>query len=236
MTKVKSEEASEGTPSDPSEAKETGQNWQYHGQDLDTQFYNPNFQPLGRCSGSQEGQNQGQDGGPFRHARDVVHPVDGKPHWEIAMQIDEMDDQRHRHLHRSGAPQKDQKMIILLSIVKAGGPKAQAPACSQQAAENSGDPTKPAFPQSSVFAGSNFLYSGGTEERLQQTFVCDILIHPEFSIEEESKEHTSSINNIALVKQINPIKFNEYVQPIPLTIDTIYQKNSEFLFATYDGE
>uniref|UniRef100_A0A915JYL1 Uncharacterized protein n=1 Tax=Romanomermis culicivorax TaxID=13658 RepID=A0A915JYL1_ROMCU len=30
-----------------------------------------------------------------------------KLRWEVDMQIDKVDDQRRRHLHRSGAPQKD---------------------------------------------------------------------------------------------------------------------------------
>uniref|UniRef100_A0A915HKD3 Uncharacterized protein n=1 Tax=Romanomermis culicivorax TaxID=13658 RepID=A0A915HKD3_ROMCU len=54
------------------------------------------------------------------------------------MQIEQMDDQGRRHLHRNGVPQKDQKMAIL-SIDEGGGPKAQAPACSQQAL---GKPTR----------------------------------------------------------------------------------------------
>uniref|UniRef100_A0A915KRB6 Uncharacterized protein n=1 Tax=Romanomermis culicivorax TaxID=13658 RepID=A0A915KRB6_ROMCU len=44
-----------------------------------------------------------------KHVVSVGHPVDGKLRQEIAMQIDELDDQQRRHLHRSGAPQKDQK-------------------------------------------------------------------------------------------------------------------------------
>uniref|UniRef100_A0A915HHM0 Uncharacterized protein n=1 Tax=Romanomermis culicivorax TaxID=13658 RepID=A0A915HHM0_ROMCU len=40
----------------------------------------------------------------------VGHPVDGKLGWEIAVQIQELDNQRPRHLHRNGAPQKDQKL------------------------------------------------------------------------------------------------------------------------------
>uniref|UniRef100_A0A915JQH9 Uncharacterized protein n=1 Tax=Romanomermis culicivorax TaxID=13658 RepID=A0A915JQH9_ROMCU len=39
----------------------------------------------------------------------VRHPVDRKLHQEIAMQIDELDDQRRKHLHGNGAPQRDQK-------------------------------------------------------------------------------------------------------------------------------
>uniref|UniRef100_A0A915I7H1 Uncharacterized protein n=1 Tax=Romanomermis culicivorax TaxID=13658 RepID=A0A915I7H1_ROMCU len=53
----------------------------------------------------------------------------------MAVQIREMDDERHRHLHRSGAPKKDQKMMDLL-IVECRALKAQAPACSQQALGN----------------------------------------------------------------------------------------------------
>uniref|UniRef100_A0A915K9S3 Uncharacterized protein n=1 Tax=Romanomermis culicivorax TaxID=13658 RepID=A0A915K9S3_ROMCU len=42
----------------------------------------------------------------------VWHPVDGKSPWEIAMQIEKMDDQWCRHLHRSGDPKKDQNVMI----------------------------------------------------------------------------------------------------------------------------
>uniref|UniRef100_A0A915JIU7 Uncharacterized protein n=1 Tax=Romanomermis culicivorax TaxID=13658 RepID=A0A915JIU7_ROMCU len=35
------------------------------------------------------------------------HPVAGKLRWEIDMQIKKLDDQRRRHLHRSGAPQRE---------------------------------------------------------------------------------------------------------------------------------
>uniref|UniRef100_A0A915JSB5 Uncharacterized protein n=1 Tax=Romanomermis culicivorax TaxID=13658 RepID=A0A915JSB5_ROMCU len=38
--------------------------------------------------------------------------VAGKLQWEINMQIDELDDQGHRHLHRSGAPQRIRKFNI----------------------------------------------------------------------------------------------------------------------------
>uniref|UniRef100_A0A915IM38 Uncharacterized protein n=1 Tax=Romanomermis culicivorax TaxID=13658 RepID=A0A915IM38_ROMCU len=60
------------------------------------------------------------------HRPTVGHPVDGKPHREIAMQIDEMDDQQHKHLHRNGAPKKEQNIRL---IDKSEGPKTQAPAC-----------------------------------------------------------------------------------------------------------
>uniref|UniRef100_A0A915IW47 Uncharacterized protein n=1 Tax=Romanomermis culicivorax TaxID=13658 RepID=A0A915IW47_ROMCU len=46
----------------------------------------------------------------------VGHPVDGKWRREIAMQIDEMDDQRPKHLHRNGAPKKDEKHILLCPV------------------------------------------------------------------------------------------------------------------------
>uniref|UniRef100_A0A915IYG8 Uncharacterized protein n=1 Tax=Romanomermis culicivorax TaxID=13658 RepID=A0A915IYG8_ROMCU len=56
----------------------------------------------------------------------VGHPVDGKLHQEIDMQIDKLDDQRRRHLHRSAAPKKDQK---IRPTDRSEGPKAQVPAC-----------------------------------------------------------------------------------------------------------
>uniref|UniRef100_A0A915KTZ2 Uncharacterized protein n=1 Tax=Romanomermis culicivorax TaxID=13658 RepID=A0A915KTZ2_ROMCU len=62
----------------------------------------------------------------FLLSKIVGHPVDGKLHQEIAMQIDETDDQRCRHLHRNGAPKKEQK---IRPIDKSEGPEAQAPAC-----------------------------------------------------------------------------------------------------------
>uniref|UniRef100_A0A915IYB3 Uncharacterized protein n=1 Tax=Romanomermis culicivorax TaxID=13658 RepID=A0A915IYB3_ROMCU len=62
---------------------------------------------------------------PFRRARDGGHPVAGKLPWEIDMQIDELDDQRPRHLHRSGAPRKDENDNS--RIIWSEGPKAQAP-------------------------------------------------------------------------------------------------------------
>uniref|UniRef100_A0A915INJ8 Uncharacterized protein n=1 Tax=Romanomermis culicivorax TaxID=13658 RepID=A0A915INJ8_ROMCU len=37
-------------------------NWQHKNQDSAAQFYNLNFQPLGRCNQNQGGQDQGQDG------------------------------------------------------------------------------------------------------------------------------------------------------------------------------
>uniref|UniRef100_A0A915KF90 Uncharacterized protein n=1 Tax=Romanomermis culicivorax TaxID=13658 RepID=A0A915KF90_ROMCU len=46
-----------------------------------------------------------------------------------------MDDQGRKHLHRNGAPKKDQKVIIY-SADRSEGPKAQDPACSQQALED----------------------------------------------------------------------------------------------------
>uniref|UniRef100_A0A915JBK4 Uncharacterized protein n=1 Tax=Romanomermis culicivorax TaxID=13658 RepID=A0A915JBK4_ROMCU len=53
-----------------------------------------------------------------------------------------LDDQRRKHLHRNGAPQKDQKDITHPTDTSEG-PLAQAPACSQQALENPlGDPHK----------------------------------------------------------------------------------------------
>uniref|UniRef100_A0A915IWG7 Uncharacterized protein n=1 Tax=Romanomermis culicivorax TaxID=13658 RepID=A0A915IWG7_ROMCU len=57
-----------------------------------------------------------------------VHPVDGKLHREIAMQIDELDDQRHRHLHRNGVPQKDQKLNRPCRA-KGQGPRRQLADC-----------------------------------------------------------------------------------------------------------
>uniref|UniRef100_A0A915J965 Uncharacterized protein n=1 Tax=Romanomermis culicivorax TaxID=13658 RepID=A0A915J965_ROMCU len=48
-----------------------------------------------------------------------------------------------KHLHRNGALKKDEKIY---STDRCIGPKAQAPACSQQALENPlGDPTNPIF-------------------------------------------------------------------------------------------
>uniref|UniRef100_A0A915HIA1 Uncharacterized protein n=1 Tax=Romanomermis culicivorax TaxID=13658 RepID=A0A915HIA1_ROMCU len=35
------------------------------------------------------------------------HPVAGKLRWAFHIQIDELDDQRCKHLHRDGAPQRD---------------------------------------------------------------------------------------------------------------------------------
>uniref|UniRef100_A0A915J938 Uncharacterized protein n=1 Tax=Romanomermis culicivorax TaxID=13658 RepID=A0A915J938_ROMCU len=42
--------------------------------------------------------------------------------WEVDMQINKMDDQQRRHLHRSGAPQKDGNLILQ----KSKEPEAQA--------------------------------------------------------------------------------------------------------------
>uniref|UniRef100_A0A915IBR1 Uncharacterized protein n=1 Tax=Romanomermis culicivorax TaxID=13658 RepID=A0A915IBR1_ROMCU len=43
------------------------------------------------------------------------------------MQIDELDDQQCRHLHRSGAPQREGSEVIIQRIVWSEGSKAQAP-------------------------------------------------------------------------------------------------------------
>uniref|UniRef100_A0A915K324 Uncharacterized protein n=1 Tax=Romanomermis culicivorax TaxID=13658 RepID=A0A915K324_ROMCU len=40
----------------------------------------------------------------------VGHPVDGKSDPEIAIQIDDLDDQQRKHLHRNGAPKKRPKL------------------------------------------------------------------------------------------------------------------------------
>uniref|UniRef100_A0A915HV50 Uncharacterized protein n=1 Tax=Romanomermis culicivorax TaxID=13658 RepID=A0A915HV50_ROMCU len=55
---------------------------------------------------------------------------------EIAMQIEEMDDQRRRHFCIEVERHRKTKVIIIFSIVEGGGPKAQVPVCSQQALEN----------------------------------------------------------------------------------------------------
>uniref|UniRef100_A0A915LAG7 Uncharacterized protein n=1 Tax=Romanomermis culicivorax TaxID=13658 RepID=A0A915LAG7_ROMCU len=67
----------------------------------------------------------------IQNALDFVgHPVDGKSHWEIAMQIKELDNKWYRHF-----------CIEIYLINGSKGPKAQAPTCSQQALENPpGDP------------------------------------------------------------------------------------------------
>uniref|UniRef100_A0A915JYG6 Uncharacterized protein n=1 Tax=Romanomermis culicivorax TaxID=13658 RepID=A0A915JYG6_ROMCU len=39
----------------------------------------------------------------------VGQRVAGKLRWEIDMQIKELDDQRCKHLHRSGAPQREER-------------------------------------------------------------------------------------------------------------------------------
>uniref|UniRef100_A0A915HM32 Uncharacterized protein n=1 Tax=Romanomermis culicivorax TaxID=13658 RepID=A0A915HM32_ROMCU len=51
-----------------------------------------------------------------------------KLRWEVDMQIDKVDDQLCRHLHRSGAPQKDGKAIFHLErrVKGPGAPLAEA--------------------------------------------------------------------------------------------------------------
>uniref|UniRef100_A0A915J9Q9 Uncharacterized protein n=1 Tax=Romanomermis culicivorax TaxID=13658 RepID=A0A915J9Q9_ROMCU len=69
------------------------------------------------------------------------HPVDGKSHWEITMQIDNLDDRQRKHLHRNGGPKKRPKVILASNPTDRQEQRAKGPGASLLTA-SSGRPVR----------------------------------------------------------------------------------------------
>uniref|UniRef100_A0A915JCX4 Uncharacterized protein n=1 Tax=Romanomermis culicivorax TaxID=13658 RepID=A0A915JCX4_ROMCU len=110
MAEAKSEEVFKGILRDPMEAKETGK------AKAETGTCSFTIQILNRLADAMEAKEAKTKAKmEFRCPRNVGHPVAGKLQWEIDMQIEELDDQQHKHLHRDGGPQRDKNDIMLAS-------------------------------------------------------------------------------------------------------------------------